>query len=97
MYNRYKFLKLIYRGSLIILVKSKGNSYSYVTFGKDRFLFRYLNKEKKKLFKKLNKYHINYVLVDNLDIVSERQFEDNNYYKFLKIAYLNMVLISMKI
>lgn len=96
MYNRFKFLKLIYRDSLVLILKSKGSSYSYVSFGRDRNLFKYLNREKKKLFKKLNKYHINYVLVDNLDIISERKFNDNYYYKFLKIAYLDKVLIDMK-
>lgn len=97
MYNRFKFLRLLYRGYLILIVKSEGSSYRYHTFGKDRMLFNYLNNDRKMLFKKLNKYHINYVLVDNLDIISERKFDDNNYYKFLKIAYLNVVLINMKI
>ena len=46
--------------------------------------------------KKLNKLKINYVIVNNLDIIEIKEYLNNNYYRYIKVSYLNMVLIKIK-
>lgn len=78
--TRHDFIKNIYNDYIIIYNKND-NYYLY------DYEFLYLFKGK--LINKLNKYHINYLIIDNMNIISKIIFNDNkyNYYKIRFIIY----------
>lgn len=67
MKNRYSMAKLWYNEYVILIVK-KGKLYTYINNKLVNF----------KYIKKLREYHINYIIIDNLDIY-KKEYEDNNY------------------
>ena len=67
MKNRYNMAKLWYNEYVILIVK-KGELYTYINNKLVNF----------KYIKKLREYHINYIIIDNLDIY-KKEYEDNNY------------------
>lgn len=67
MKNRYNMAKLWYNEYVILIVK-KGKLYTYINNKLVNF----------KYIKKLREYHINYIIIDNLDIY-KKEYEDNNY------------------
>ena len=90
MFTRYKFFKKLYPRSLVII---KSND-KYKSFRKDGVLLDYIIDNFN--LNKISKFKINYIILENLDIIEEKEFVDNNYYKFIKVAYLNKVLIEIK-
>ena len=68
MKERYNVLKHIYQNYLILIIKNN----KYYTFDEDKLLFNYINKN-------LNKYEINYIILNNLDIIIKKEYENNNY------------------
>ena len=67
MKNRYNMAKLWYNEYVILIVK-KGKLYTYINNKLVNF----------KEIKKLREYHINYIIIDNLDIY-KKEYIDNNY------------------
>ena len=67
MKNRYNMAQLWYNEYVILIVK-KGKLYTYINNKLVNF----------KYIKKLREYHINYIIIDNLDIY-KKEYEDNNY------------------
>ena len=67
MKNRYNMAKLWYNEYVILIVK-KGKLYTYINNKLVNF----------KYIKKLREYHINYIIIDNLDIY-KKEYGDNNY------------------
>ena len=59
--------KLWYNEYVILIVK-RGKLYTYINNKLVNF----------KYIKKLKEYHINYIIIDNLDIY-KKEYEDNNY------------------
>lgn len=59
--------KLWYNEYVILIVK-RGKLYTYINNKLVNF----------KYIKKLRAYHINYIIIDNLDIY-KKEYEDNNY------------------
>lgn len=90
MFTRYKFIKKLYPRSLVI-IKSDDR---YKSFRKDGVLLDYIIYNFN--LNKISKFKINYIIVENLDIIDEKEFVDSNYYKFIKVAYLSKVLIEIK-
>ncbi len=43
--------------------------------------------------KYLDKFGINYIVLDNLDIIIDRRYDINNYMKYLKLSYLYKILM----
>ncbi len=80
--TRYKFIKKLYREYIIIFRK---NNYNYIYNHEFLSLF----KDKINIINKLNKYHINYIIIDNMKIVDIIMFMDNKYnsYKNKYIIY----------
>lgn len=66
----------------------------FKSFRNDSLLLNYLIDNNK--IKKLNKLKINYVIVNNLDIIEIKEYLNNNYYRYIKVSYLNMFLIKIK-
>lgn len=67
MKNRYNMAKLWYNEYVILIVK-RGKLYTYINNKLVNF----------KYIKKLRDYHINYIIIDNLDIY-KKEYIDNNY------------------
>ena len=80
--TRYKFIKRLYSDYIIIF---KQNCYNYIY----NYEFLSFFKDKISIINKLNKYHINYLIVDNMKIVDIIMFKDNKYnsYKNRFIIY----------
>lgn len=78
MKNRYFFLKRLYKDCVIVFRK------------KNYYLYKYNIKyfKNKTIINTLESLHINYIIVDDLDI-SIREFSDNKYYSYL---YKNIII-----
>ncbi len=75
--TRYNFIKRIYKDYIIIFRK---NNYHYLY----NYTFLSLFKDKNNIINKLNKYHINYIIIDNMKIIDIIMFKDNKYYYYQK-------------
>ena len=75
----------------MIIIKYNDN---FKSFRNDSLLLNYLIDNNK--INKLNKLKINYVIVNNLDIIEIKEYLNNNYYRYIKVSYLNMFLIKIK-
>ncbi len=90
-YNRYKFIKRLNRKNLI-LIKGKNR---YISFERDMNILRYINFNMNYEYSNLNyldKYEIDYIVLDNLDIIVEKRYNCNNYMKYLKLYYLSDIV-----
>ena len=77
---RHDFIKNIYNDYIIIYIK---NNYYYI------YDYEFLYLLKGKLINKLNENHINYLIIDNMNIINKNIFNDNkyNYYNIRFIIY----------
>lgn len=83
---RYQFTKDTFPGYIVFLVVKR----KYITYDNDLEILKYIKyKDKLSL---LDKYKINYLVLDNLDIIIQKEFEDNNYYKYLYLIKLDKVI-----
>lgn len=81
MKERYEVIKKLYPNYLILLIKNN----KYYTFDEDKIIFNYINRN-------LNKYEINYIILDNLDIIVKKEYENNNYLNYyFKINLINIL------
>ena len=93
-YNRYLFLKKMNKKS-IILIKGKNKYYSY---GKDLDILKFINFNmlyKNSSLNYLDRYNINYIVLDNLDVVVDKVYNVNNYKKYLKLVNLKRILLKI--
>lgn len=81
MKERYEVIKKLYPNYLILLIKNN----KYYTFDEDKIIFNYINRN-------LNRYEINYIILDNLDIIVKKEYENNNYlYYYTKYKLINLL------
>ena len=81
MKERYNVLKHIYQNYLILIIKNN----KYYTFDEDKIIFNYINRN-------LNKYEINYIILDNLDIIVKKEYENNYYLNYyFKVNLINIL------
>lgn len=90
MINRYEFTKNIYKDYIVLIVKNK----NYYSFDKDKRILDYINFDNKLYL--LKKYSINFIVLDNLEILSINNYEINNYYKYLYMSYIKDILLEVK-
>lgn len=90
MKNRYDFTKNLYNNYLI-LIKKKDKYYS---FDKDKRLLEYIGFNNKLYL--LKKYSINFIVLDDLEILCITNYNVNNYYKYLYISYIKDILYGIK-
>jgi hypothetical protein len=77
MKNRYEIIKSLYPNYLILIKKKN----KYFTFNIDKNILKYINYKKNK---DLEKKNINYLILDNLDIIKTTDYkEKNKYYTYL--------------
>lgn len=86
MINRYKFTKNIYKDYIVLIIKNK----KYYYFDKDKKILDYINFNNKLYL--LKKYSINFIVLDNLEILSINNYDINNYYKYLYMSYIKDIL-----
>ena len=92
MINRYKFTKKIYSDYLVIIYRL-GNYYS---FSYDKDILKYIKfKGNTNIIKRRR---INYLVLNNLDIIEINKYKDNRYDYYMKIICIikvvNMVIIK---
>ena len=82
------------RNSIILI---RGNK-KYISFDRDLDILRYINFNMEYIdsnLKYLDKYSINYIVIDNLDVVVSKLYNNNNYRKHLKLMYLKRILLNI--
>ena len=57
------------------------------------FVIGYMKLTIEERIKYLDKFGINYIVLDNLDIIIDRRYDINNYMKYLKLSYLYKILM----
>ena len=90
MINRYNFTKNVYKDYLIIIRRKN----KYYTFSKDKKILNYIN-FKDKIYV-IKKKHINYLVLDNLDIIDITKYDNNNYNKYLYLSYIDDILLEIR-
>ena len=90
MYNRYSFAKDIYRDCLVIIRRKN----KYYSFDKDKLILDYIGFSDKLYL--VRKYSISYIILDNLDIIDMVIYDSNNYYKYLYLSYIKIILYEVK-
>ena len=84
--NRYKFTKNIYQDYIVLLNKKN----KYITFDIDLKLTDYL--EVDEILTILDKLHINYLVLDDIEIINIKSYKDNNYDKYCLGLVINKVV-----
>ena len=95
MYNtRYYFLKKIYPNHLL-LFKTNKNKLGYKSFGYDKYILdgiRNYTIDMRTIIQRLHKLNINYIIIDNLELIKIYNFENNMYVNYLyKFMCLNVI------
>ena len=81
MKERYEVIKKLYPNYLI-LIRYKDK---IKTFKEDNLIYNYLNKN-------IEKLHINYIILNKLDIEKIKEYSDNNYINiYFKIKLINIL------
>ena len=84
MYNRYNILKIFHKEYVILIKKNN----KYYSFNYDKRLFNYFNNN----INNLNKYYINYIILDNKEIMERKEYINNKYKEYMyKIFIINIV------
>ena len=90
-YNRYSFTKEVY-SNYIILLKRKNRYYSYSI---DRKVLDYIKFKDKTYI--LRKKHINYLVLDELDIIEKDEYSDSQLDKYIYLVYMKKILDEIKV
>ena len=91
MYNRYYIAKKKLQEYLIIIVK-KGK---YVSCGMDALILKHL-KTNVNIEHQLQRLHINYLILDNLDIINKYTDENNQYNKYFYLEAIIKILNKLQ-
>lgn len=83
MKNRYEFIKKIYKDYVIFIIKRE----KYCTLGNDKLICDLYGIN----IKNINEKEINYLILDNLELIEINKFENNKYYEYL----IRSVIISL--
>lgn len=90
-YNRYSFTKKVYPNYVVLLIH-KNKYYSYDI---DRKILNYIKFKNKTYI--LRKKHINYLVLDELDIIEKYDYDDNMFDKYVHLIYLNKIFDKIKV
>lgn len=83
---RYTFTKKVYPDYVVFIMR-RGK---LLTYDNDLMIINYIGYDND--INILDKYKINYLVLDDLDIVDIKKYNDNNYYKYLYIVMLKKVI-----
>lgn len=90
-YNRYSFTKKVYPDYVVLLVR-KGKYYSY---GSDRKILEYIKFKNKTSI--LRKKKINYLVLDELDIIEKYEYLENELDRYLYLICMNIIFDEIKV
>lgn len=85
-YHRFVVLKQLHKRDLIILKRKE----KYYSFSYDKTILKLI--KFKNSFKLLDIYQISYKVIDNLEIIRSKKFNNNNYKKYLYIVKIRKIL-----
>ena len=74
------------------MIKSKNK---YISYDRDVKILKYIGFNMSYDYSSLNyfdKYEIDYLVLDNLDIIIDKKYNCNNYMKYVKLYYLNNII-----
>ena len=86
-YNRYYIAKKKHQEYLVVIIR-KGK---YVSYGIDALILKHL-KTNVNIEHQLQEKHINYLILDNLDIISKYADENNQYNKYFYLETIRKIL-----
>lgn len=88
--NRYKITKQIHP-DYIVLIKYKDK---YITYNNDTLICNYLKfyKNNKYRFYVFEQKQINYLVLDELDIIRIKQYKENNYNRYVYITNIKRIV-----
>ncbi len=87
---RYLFLKRLYPNYVIIILKKD----EYITFDIDNKIVKLIDYK----FNKYNKYNINYLILDNLEIIKIIKYTNNKYLEIkMRVELFSLLLLVSKI
>ena len=84
MKNRYIFFKRLYKDYLLLFIKKD----NLLSFNIDNRIISILSSSSNNILEVLTTNSINYIIVDNLDIIEIKTFTNNSYNLYKKKAYL---------
>ena len=84
MKNRYIFFKRLYKDYLLLFVKKD----KLLSFNIDNNIISILSSSTDDILEILTTNSINYIIIDNLDIIEIKSFTNNTYNLYKKKAYL---------
>ena len=87
-YKRYEFFKRFYPNYLIFIMNNKNN---LITFDKDLSIVKIVGLDK------IFIGNINYIIVNNLDILKKEKYLENDYFYYFKIDLLVEVIDYIEI
>lgn len=90
MINRYNFTKNIYKDYIVLIVRKK----KLYTFNQDKRILNYIGFNNK--IYRIRKREINYLILDDLDIIEIIKYDNNNYNKYLLLSYLKDILKEIR-
>ena len=90
MVNRYKFTKGVYSDYIILILKNG----KYYSFDYDKKILDYIGFNNKLSI--LKKKKINFIVLDDLEILGYAKYEINNLYKYLYLSYIGDILYKIK-
>ena len=90
-YNRYRFTKKVYPDYIVLLIKKE----KYYSYGKDRKILEYIKFKNKTSI--LRKKKINYLVLDELDIVEQYEYLDNQIDRYMYLIRIKRVLNEIKV
>lgn len=90
MINRYNFTKNMYKDYIVLIVRKR----KLYTFNQDKRILNYIGFNNK--LYRIRKNEINYLILDDLDIIEIREYDNNNYNKYLLLSYIKDILIEVR-
>ena len=90
-YNRYKFTKNVYHNHIVLLYKKN----RYYTYGIDKKILEYIKFNNEPYM--LRKYRINYLVLDELDIIENYEYMDNQIARYIYLLYINKIMNEVKV
>ena len=82
--NRYIFFKRLYKDYLLLFIKKD----KLLSFNIDNRIISILSSSSNNILEVLTTNSINYIIVDNIDIIEIKSFTNNSYNLYKKKAYL---------
>lgn len=90
-YKRYSIIKKLYNESLVIFNEKNNVTSCYY----DWWLLQGF-KHKKNLLRQLDKKQINYVMVENINVLEEKKFSNNQYNRIYYFEIFNNIFQFIK-